>query len=105
MPRLCYRIDLTAPPLELAAQALTVARIQEHARTRGLTVDERETAYSREFVLMISAERMNDVLWDLDLAGLLKPNQRITGDPALHVKLEERFSWLEWSDAQDVEPT
>lgn len=101
MPRLLYSIDLTAPPLELAAQALTVARIQEHARKHGLTVDERETAYSKEYLLTIPAERMNAVLWDLDLAGLLKPNQRITGDPALHVKLEERFSWLEWEDSKD----
>jgi hypothetical protein len=44
---------------------------------------------------------MIGVLWELDLAGLLKPNQRITGDPALHVKLEERFSSLEWVDRED----
>jgi hypothetical protein len=47
---------------------------------------------------MIPAERLNDVLWDLNLAGLLKPNQRIAGDPVLQPALKERFSWLEWVD-------
>lgn len=98
MPRLLYRIDLTVPPLELAAQSLSIVRVQEYARKQDLTVDEREGAYSREYVITIPPDRLNDVLWDLDTAGLLKLSQGITGDPALHVKLEQRFSWLDWVD-------
>jgi hypothetical protein len=98
LPRLVYEIDLTAAPIELAAQSLSIVRVQEYAQRHGLTVEERETAYTREYVLMIPAERMNDILWALDFAGLLKPNQRITADSALSAKLEERFSWLEWVD-------
>ncbi len=99
MPRLTLAIDFNAQPLDLAAQVLIVSRMQEYAGNRGLTMAEREAAYSREFVLAIPAERMNEVLWDLDIAGLLKPNQRITGNPALHLKLEERFGALEWEDS------
>lgn len=101
MPRLVFSMDLTASPLELAAQSLTILRVQEYARKHSLTVDEHEAAYSREYVLTVPADRMNDVLWDLDIAGLLRPNQRITGDPALHVKLEERFAALEWVDGEE----
>jgi hypothetical protein len=46
---------------------------------------------------------MNDVLWDLDLAGLLMPTQEITGPPALLVRLEERFSTLTWVDTKALD--
>jgi hypothetical protein len=101
VPRLHFSIDLTAPALELAAQALAVSRAQEFAKKNSLTVEERERAYHREFVLSIPADRVNDILWELDLQGLLRPNQVITGSPDLHVGLEERFSWLEWVDGQE----
>lgn len=38
MPRLVYYIELTAAPLDLAAQTLTVVRMQEFARPSGLEV-------------------------------------------------------------------
>jgi hypothetical protein len=101
VPRLHYRLELTASPLELAAQSLAVVRVQEYARKAGLAVEEREAAYNREYLLEIPEDRLNGVLWDLDLAGLLKANQRITGAPGLHATLEERFSWLEWVDRED----
>jgi len=101
VPKLHFSIDLTASPLELAAQALAVSRAQEFAEKNGLTVEERERTYHRDFVLSIPADRMNDILWELDLQGLLRPNQVITGDPGLHVVLEERFSWLEWVDGYE----
>ncbi len=101
MPKLHFSIDLTASPLELAAQALAVSRAQEFAKQNRLTVEERERAYHRDFVLSIPADRLNDILWELDLQGLLVPNQVITGAPDLHVRLEERLSWLEWVDGQE----
>jgi hypothetical protein len=76
--RLVYEIDLTAAPIELAAQSLSIVRVQEYAREHELSIDERETAYSREYVLKILAERMNEVLWDLDLEGRLKPTGCVT---------------------------
>lgn len=101
MPKLHFSIDLTASPLRLAAQALAVVRVQEFAAKSNLTVEEREGPYQRHFILSIPADRMNDILWELDLQGLLSPNQVITGNPNLHVGLEERFSWLEWVDGQE----
>jgi hypothetical protein len=101
VPTLHFSIDLTASPLELAAQALAVVRVQEFAGKNHLSVEEREGPYQRHFVLSIPADRMNDLLWELDLQGLLSPNQVITGNPGLHVALEERFSWLEWVDGQE----
>ncbi len=101
VPKLHFSIDLTAPPLWLAAQALAIVRVQEFAAKNQLTVEEREGPYKRDFVLSIPADRMNDILWELDLQGLLYPNQRMTGNPDLHVGLEERFSWLEWVDGQE----
>ncbi len=103
-PKSCQERDfviLAAAPLSLTAQALTIARVQDFARKNSLTVEERERAYHRDFVLSIPADRLNDILWELDLEGLLRPNQVITGDPSLHVRLEERFSWLEWVDGYE----
>jgi hypothetical protein len=101
MPYLIFSIDLTASPLELAAQALAIVRMQEFARRKGLKVQEREDVYKREFDLVIPAEGLNEVLYELDLQGLLPPMQEITGSPKLHVKLEERFSTLTWVDANE----
>ncbi len=101
MPKLHFSIDLTATPLGLAARALAVARVQEFAAKNHLAVEEREGPYHRDFILSVPADRMNDILWELDLQGLLYPNQRITGNPDHHVGLEERFSWLEWVDRQE----
>lgn len=101
MPKLRFSIVLTAPPLELAALALAVSRAQEFAKKNGLTVDERERTHHRDSVLTFPAGRMNDLLWELDLQWLLRPNQVITGSPGLHVRLEERFSWLEWVDGRE----
>lgn len=101
MPRLRFSIDLTATPLSLAAQALAVARVQEFAAKNDLALEEREGSYHRVFVLSIPAGRMNDILWEFDLQGLLFPNQVITGNPDLHVGLDERFSWLEWVDGRE----
>jgi hypothetical protein len=101
VPKLHFSIDLMASPLELAGQALAVVRVQEFAAKRNLAVEEREGSYQRHFVLSIPADRMNDILWELDLQGLLSPSQVITGNPDLHIRLEERFSWLEWVDGQE----
>ncbi len=54
-----------------------------------------------EFALVIPPDRMNDVLWDVDLAGLLTPTQEITGLAVLHVRLEERFATLTWVDRDE----
>ncbi len=101
MPKLRFSVDLTASPLQLAAQALAVIRVQEFASKNNLALEEREGPYQRHFVLKIPADRLNNILWELDLQGLLRPNQVITGDPSLHVGLEERFSWLEWVDCKE----
>lgn len=101
MSELHFSIDLTASPLKLAAYALVVVRVVEFARRNHPPVEEREGPYHRTLVLSIPADRMNDILWELDLQGLLYRNQRITGNPDLHVGLEERFSWLEWADGQE----
>jgi hypothetical protein len=99
MLKLHFSIDLAATPLGLAAQALAVARVQDFARRNGLSVEEREGSYQRHYVLSVPADHMNDILWELDLQGLLVPNQVISGASGLHVQLEERFSWLNWVDA------
>jgi hypothetical protein len=99
--RLLYTVDYAAAPLELAGQAIVVLRLQEFARRTGLRVQESRRPDRREFGLMIPPDRMNDVLWDLDLEGLLAPAQEITGPPALHVHLEERFSTLTWVDTEE----
>ncbi|MDR7522826.1 MAG: hypothetical protein QN168_10215 [Armatimonadota bacterium] len=101
MPKLRFSIDLTAPPLSLAAQALAVSRVQEFVKKNSLTVEERESAYHRDFAVTIPADRVNDLLWELDLQGLLYPTQVISGNSDLHVGLEERFSWVEWVDGQE----
>ncbi|MDI6772029.1 MAG: hypothetical protein QME77_05515 [bacterium] len=98
LPRLLYTVDYTAAPLDLAAQAMAVLRLQEFAHRIGLRVEESRRPNHREFALVIPADGMNDVLWDLDLAGLLMPTQEITGPPALLVRLEERFPTLTWVD-------
>ncbi len=101
MPRLLYVVDYTAAPLDLAAQVLAVLRLQEFAGRTGLRVEESSRPGSREFALLIPPDRMNHVLWDLDLAGLLMPTQEITGLPALHTRLEERFSTVTWIDSDE----
>jgi hypothetical protein len=40
MPRLIFSIDLTAPPLDLAAQALAIVRMQSLPGRKGLKVQE-----------------------------------------------------------------
>lgn len=50
---------------------------------------------------MIPPDQLNDVLWELDLAGLLTPTQEIMGPPDLHARLEERLSTLTWVDSDD----
>jgi hypothetical protein len=99
MVKLIYTMDYTAAPLDLAAQALTTTRLQEFAARTGLSIEEVRKARRREFALVIPPNRLNDVLWDLDLAGLLLPTQQITGPPGLHASLEERFATLTWVDA------
>lgn len=99
MPRLLYIVDYTATPLDLAAQAIAVMRLQEFAQRIGLRVEEARRPDRREFALVIPANGMNDVLWDL--AGLLTPTQEITGPPGLHVRLEERFATLTRVDSDD----
>lgn len=98
---LYFPTNFTASPLELAAQALAIVRVQEFARLNRLALEEREGTHHRDFVLNIPAERMNEILWELDLAGLLQPNQTIAGDRTLHTRLEERFASLTWVDSAE----
>ncbi len=51
MPRLLFQIDLTSPALDLAAHALSVVQDQEFARQNGISLEEREGTYHRDFVL------------------------------------------------------
>ncbi len=98
MPRLLYVVDHAAAPVDLAAQVIAVLRLQEFAGRTGLRVEESSRPSCLEFALLIPPDRMNHVLWDLDLQGLLTPTQEITGPPTLHVCLEERFATLTWVD-------
>lgn len=100
MTRLLYTVDHAAAPLELAAQTIAVLRLQEFARRNGLRVEESRRPYRREFALVIPPDRMNEVLWDLDLEGLLGPTQTIAGPAPLHVRLEERFATLTWVNSE-----
>lgn len=79
MPRLLYVVDYSAAPLDLAAQAIAILRLQEFARRTGLRVEESRLPTCREFVLVIPPDRMNDVLWELDLAGLLPVDRLLLG--------------------------
>lgn len=101
MPRLFYTIDFGAAPLKLVAQAIAVMRLQEFARRTGLRVEESRRPDRQEVALVIPPDRLNDVLWGLDLEGLLTPTQEIVGPPALHVQLEERFATLTWVDSDE----
>ncbi len=93
MPRLLYVIDYAAVPLDLAAEVITVLRLQEFAGRTGLRIEESSRPGCLEFALLIPPDRMNHVLRELDLADLLTRTREITG-PGLHVHLEERFSTL-----------
>lgn len=88
VPRLFYTIDFGAVPPELAAQAIAVLRLQEFARRTGLRVEESRRPDRREFALVIPPDRLNDVLWDLDLEGLSPPQ-------APHIENESAFALLE----------
>jgi hypothetical protein len=85
-------------PLEIAAQALTVLRVQEYAQRKGLVLEEQHGPTRRQFLLVIPPDEMNSVLDELLFAGLLNPVQEIIGRPAAHLVLHERFSTLTWID-------
>ncbi len=68
----------------MAAQALTVARVQEYAQQKGLTLEKQNGADSRRYLLEIPLDELNCVLDELVFAGLLLPLQEITGRPAAH---------------------
>ncbi len=99
MPTLMYSINIDNSPLELAAQALTVLRVQDYARQKGLTFEETQgQSQQRRFLLTIPLDELNSVLDELLFAGLLLPLQEISGRPSAHTILHERFSTMTWID-------
>jgi len=99
MPRLIYSIDGMATPLEVAAQALTVLRVQTYAQHKGLAFEELDRQSDRRrFALAIPLDELNGVLDELLFAGFLLPLQEIHGRPSAHTILHERFSTLTWID-------
>lgn len=105
MARLLYPANYyQAALLELAAHAVIVLRLHEFAQRTGLPVEEACHAHCREIALVIPPEETNDVLRELDLAGLLMPTQQIAGPLALHGRLQTPLSTLTWDDDDDYEP-
>ncbi|HET8579738.1 MAG TPA: hypothetical protein VFL31_01965 [Nitrospiraceae bacterium] len=76
MPKLIYTIDCSGLPLEIAAQALTVLQVQEYARRKGFTTEQRHSKCRRQYLLVIPLDELNTVLDELLLAGLLNPRRR-----------------------------
>lgn len=103
MPKLIYSIDGTGTPLEVAAQALTVLRVQEYAQKKGLSIEEQGEGSRRQFLLEIPLDELNGVLDELLFAGLLLPLQEIHGRAPAHLVLAERFASLTWVDNNELD--
>jgi ABC-type uncharacterized transport system permease subunit len=101
MPKLIYSVDLSKPPLEIVARALTIVRVQAYAQKKGLSIEEQSEWSRRQFLLLIPLDELNAVLDELLFAGLLNPIQEILSRPSAHTILHERFSTLTWIDAED----
>lgn len=97
MPKLVYEIDCRGSALEIAAQALAMARVKDYAETKRLAVEERNDAGPPQLILTIPVDELNGVLDELLFAGLLHPLQEIRGRPSAQTVLHERFSTLTWS--------
>lgn len=98
MPKLVYPIDCSGSPLDIAARALSVLRVQKYARRNGFAIEEDEQPRCRRLLLAIPLDELNATLDELSIEGLLHPTQEILGRPSAHTVLRERFSTLTWVD-------
>jgi len=81
VPKLTYSINIDNSPLELAAQALTVLRVQDYARQKGLAFEEIQgQPQQRRFVLAIPLDELNSVLDECSSPGSSSPCKRLADD-------------------------
>ncbi len=92
MARLFYSVDLSAPSLELAAQALTVARVQEFAHLKDLEVEETAPeGATRDFILLIPTGQLEDTILELKQQGLARIRQTLVVSLSVHANLPQHI--------------
>ncbi len=92
MARLFYSVDLIAPSLEMAAQALTVARMQEFAHLKDLEVEESAPdGTTRDFILLIPTEQLEDTILELKHKGLAKIRQTLVVPLSVRANLPQHI--------------